>query len=301
MIDVSARNDALFDAGFISRLERLQLLIQRILRGKDHGLRKAHRMGSSLEFADYRNYVPGDDIRNIDWNLYGRLDRLFIRLFEAEEDLHVHLLIDCSKSMHFGNDSMKFKMELQLAAALSYIALSDLDHVRVYGFSGEALVDSGICRGKNQFHRILKFLRTLGVGSEESNFEKSIRHFVSQGKKRGLVLVMSDFFGRSGYEDGLAMLRYQGFEVEVLHVLDKEELSPTLKEDIRLQEVEGLREIEITADRKLIEAYEKHVTEFVEGLQKFCRTRGMGYLQVLAEMDFEEIILQRLRKRRVLK
>ena len=204
----------MFDSAFLAKLERLHLLSRRTFGGQSRAERRSHKLGSSLEFADYRNYVPGDDLRSIDWNIYGRSDKLFLKLFEEEEDLHIYLLVDVSDSMRWQahderNDAplrpSKLDVARQLAGTLAYIGLANLDRVNVHFFSGHLGHDLGLGRGKSHFHRALEFLERLPVTAGPTDLTRSFKAFGQTTKRRGLVLVLSDFFRSGGLRGSVGL------------------------------------------------------------------------------------------------
>ncbi len=293
-----------FDSAFLARLERLHLLSRRAHAGQSRAERRSHKLGSSLEFADYRNYTSGDDLRSVDWNIYGRSDKLFLKLFEEEEDLHVYLLVDASASMRWtANDARtdtplrlsKLDLARQIAGALAYIGLANLDRVNVHYFSENLGGDLGLGRGKSHFHRALQYLDRLPAESGQTNLARSLRAFGQKTKRRGLALILSDFFDPRGYEEALSYLMYQRFEIQLVQLLDPAELHPSLRGDLRLTDSETGQAYEVTANENLLRAYEREVTGFLEGLETFCRQRQIGYRRATTDVGFEEFVLRTLR------
>ena len=289
-----------FDSTFLARLERLHLLSRHAFAGQSRAERRSHKLGSSLEFADYRNYTPGDDLRSVDWNIYGRSDKLFLKLFEEEEDLHVYLLVDASASMRWTADgaprrASKLDLARQVAGALAYVGLANLDRVNIHYFSGDLGQDLGLGRGKSHFHRALQYLERLPAAAGQTNLARSLRAFGQQTKRRGLALVLSDFFDPRGYEEALSYLLYQRFEIQLVQVLDPAELHPRLRGDVRLTDTETGQTHEVTANEGLLRAYEREVTTFLDGLDRFCRQRQIGYRRVTTDVGFEDFLLRTLR------
>jgi uncharacterized protein (DUF58 family) len=314
----------LFDSEFLAKLEHLYLLSQRIFRGTHRAERRSHHAGSSLEFADYRNYVPGDDPRSIDWNVYGRLDRLFVKLFEAEEDLAVYVLVDCSASMGWtpsvprlrlprkqrrtadGQESpppagpgvSKFDQARKIAAALAYIALANLDRVNVHGFDDRLGSDCGLSRGKSQFHKILRFLSDLQYSNRTTALEASLRTFSQRVKRRGLAILISDFFDPAGFRDALNLLRFQRFEIELIQVLHPGELRPDLSGDFELVDAETGSSLEVTATQAVRAAVAKEMEDFLADLQRYSVEYRIGSLIARTDVPFEDLVLRVLRERR---
>ncbi|MEO8351254.1 MAG: DUF58 domain-containing protein [Chthoniobacteraceae bacterium] len=301
----------LFDSAFIAKLEQLHVLARKLFRGEHRAERRSRQTGSSLEFADYRNYSFGDDLRSIDWNVYARLDRLFIKLYEQEQDLDIHFLIDASASMRWipeggnrtsntqwgdgvGRES-KFDQTRRVAAALSYIALSNLDRVNIIWFGSALDRDLGLVRGKSQFHKILNFMRAAPELEGATELLPSLRSFAQRMKRRGLVFVLSDFFDPRGGEEALSLLRHSQFEVHVVQVLDPIELNPGVAGDLRLTECETGEVYEITATESLLTEYREQMAGFLRDLESFCLRRGIGYAQASTAVPFEELVLGVLR------
>ncbi len=299
----------LFDSTFLAKLEALHLLSRKIFRGQQHAERRSRQTGSSLEFADYRNYTSGDDLRNVDWNVYGRLNRLFVKLFEAEEDLHVSFLIDCSASMRWLPEKTepgaltKFNHARRIAAALSYIALANLDRVNLFPFASGLGDDLGFVRGKGQFHAVLEFLRRLPErGNEPTDLLASFKTFAHRLKRRGLVFVLSDFFDPQA-ADALAFLRQQQFEPAALQILDAAECDPSadFRGDLQLIDSESGTRLDLTADPALIAAYRREWTRFINVIEDRCRSQAIGFIPTTTAQPFEDLVLKILRDRRLVK
>jgi len=290
----------LFDSEFLARLEHLCLLSQRIFRGAFRAERRSRHIGSSLEFADYRNYVHGDDQRRIDWNVYGRLGRLFVKLFEEEEDLEVSILLDCSASMGWSSGGItKFDQACRIVAALAYIALANLDRVHLFSFDDELKVDSGLGRGKSQFHRLLKFLTGLKPTERATSLYPVIQRFTQQNRRRGLAVVVSDFFDLAGYETALNLLRFQRFEIQLVQVVDPGEIDPEIYGDFELEDCETGRRIEVNCNQAVRAALKAEVERFQESLRRYCLETRCGLLQAKTADPFEDLILRVLRERRI--
>src|SRR5271165_2556329 len=234
----------LLDPDFLHKLEQLELVSRKIFVGRMKGERKSRRRGSSVEFAEHRNYTVGDDLRHIDWNVYGRLDKLFLKLFLEEEDLHVYTLLDTSLSMDFGNPT-KLRYGKQVAAALSFIGLVNHDRVLVDTFS--ARLDQGLhgIRGRSQMWRIVQYLDRLEA-SGNSDLTSAAREFAIRHAGKGVVVVISDFLDKHGYQDALRYLLARNMDIYVIHILSREEVEPDLVGDLRLVDCEDDEAAEIT-------------------------------------------------------
>ncbi len=272
---------------FLRRLESLELVSKKILAGRMKGDRLSKRKGQGSEFADYRPYTVGDDLRFLDWNLFGRLEKLFLRLFMEEEDLHVHLLIDTSRSMEFGNPS-KIRYAKQVAAALGFVGLSNLDRVAVTTVGGEAIQRSPVFRGRPSLWRMLHFLEQIeptGVG----DFSKSLRSFSTRTTGRGVAVILSDFMDKGGYEDGLRYLAARNLDTYAIQVLAPEEVDPTFTGDLKLTDIEDGDEAELTISAPLLKRYQETLNAFRGSLNSFCNKRGMAYLFTSTQVPFENL------------
>ncbi len=285
----------LLDPQFLARLEQLELVSRKIFQGVMKGERRSKRKGQSVEFADYRNYVKGDDLRHLDWNLYARLDRLFIRLFMEEEDLHFYVLIDNSSSMDFGTPT-KLHYAKQVAAALAFVGLVNMDRVVIDVF-GDGLTHSmPAVRGRRSLWRVMDFLRKIepaGVG----NMRESLKKFTMKSSGKGVVVLLSDMMDKAGYEDALRYLVARQFDVYVIQVLSAEELDPAIVGDLKLVDIEDADEAEITVSGPLLKRYKQNLAAFQGGLQEFCNRRGIAYLTTSNQVPFDRLVLSYLRKR----
>jgi uncharacterized protein (DUF58 family) len=294
----------LFDSAFLAKLEQLYLLSKKLFRGAHRAERRSRQTGSSLEFADFRNYTAGDDLRSIDWNIYGRLDRLFIKLFEQEQDLDISFLVDASASMRWAPESggrlTKFDQARRIAASLAYIGLANLDRVNVHWFGSRLEEDMGLSRGKSQFHKVLDFLRHAPALEGETRLLPCARTFAQRMKRRGLVFVLSDLFDPAGVEEPLALLRHHQFEVHVIHVLDPAELRPDATGDLRLIESETAAAYEVTATDALLRRYCAEIDAFLAKTEAFCIERGIAYAQATTAVPFEDLVLRVLRDGRMI-
>jgi uncharacterized protein (DUF58 family) len=280
---------------FLHRLEQLELVTRKIFSGKMKGDKLSRRKGQSVEFADYRQYAVGDDLRFLDWNLYARLDRLFLRLFLEEEDLHVHLLIDQSRSMDFGSPG-KLQFAKQVAAALGFIGLTNLDRVGVEAF------DDGIrqrltgLRGRRSLWRLLDFLDKLEP-TGPGDLARSLRQFSLRCPGKGIAIVLSDFMDKNGFEEALRYLVARQLDIYVIHVLAPEEVDPGVAGDLKLVDAEDGDVAEITVSRPLLERYRKNLDAFRGGLHDFCTRRGITCVFAPSDTSFESLVLHYLRRK----
>ncbi|MEP6807306.1 MAG: DUF58 domain-containing protein [Chloroflexota bacterium] len=289
--------DVLFDEVFLRRLEQLELASRRLTAGRMKGERRSVRRGQSVEFADYRNYSSGDDLRQLDWNVYARLERLFIKLFVEEEDVTVHILVDASRSMDFG-DPNKLAFARRAAGALAYLGLAHLDRVSV-AFLGEGrAVTLRPLRGKSRVFEVFRFLaeprpeRLTGLAA-------AARDYAGRLRGRGPLILISDLLD-PGYTDALRHLAGTRCQLSVLHVLAPEELDPEVPPDARLVDNETGHGIEVTGDDDLVDRYRARLTEWQEELATFCARRGGSYVSVPSDLDLADLLFDVLRRRRVI-
>jgi uncharacterized protein (DUF58 family) len=279
----------------LAQLERLELVSRKIFRGRLKGERRSRRKGQSVEFADFRNYVPGDDIRFIDWNLYARLDRLFLKLFLEEEDLHFYALIDASSSMDFGEPT-KLHYAKQFAAALGFIGLCRADRVKLEVLGASRTNPGPVLRGRRSLWRMLEYLDQIEPGRNVP-LADGIKDFCLRNSGQGILVLISDLMDKSGYESALRFLLAQNIDVYVIHLLSPAELEPDVKGDLRLVDCEDQDVAEITVSRPLLQRYQRTLAAFIDGAREFCTRRGMTYLMTSTETPVETVVSNYLRKR----
>jgi uncharacterized protein (DUF58 family) len=285
----------LLSPALLARLERLELVTRKVFRGRMKGERKSKRKGESVEFADFRNYVPGDDLRHVDWNLYARLDKLFLKLFMEEEDLHFYALIDASDSMNFG-DPTKLTYAKQLAAALGYIGLCRADRVRLEALSSNTSTAAPVLRGRKSLWRMTDYLSSIEAG-ENVSLKDGVRRFILRNSGRGVVVLITDLMDKQGYESAIRSLIAQQMDVYVVHVLSEEETNPDLVGDLRLVDCEDGGQTEITVSRALVAKYQRTLAGFIKGARQFCARRGVVYLSTVTTNPVEMLVGNYLRSR----
>jgi uncharacterized protein (DUF58 family) len=280
---------------FLARLEQLELVSRKIFQGRMKGERRSTRKGQSVEFADYRNYVVGDDLRFLDWNLFARLEKLFLRLFMEEEDLHFYVLVDRSLSMDFGKPS-KLQYATQVAAALGFIGLNNLDRVQVATFSNKYEPGLPPLRGRRSLWRLLDYLGKVEPGGA-GDLTASLRTFTLTSSGKGIVVVLSDFLEKAGYEEALRYLVARRMDVYVIQVLAQEEVDPDVTGDLKLLDVEDGDVAEITVNGPLLRRYQENLAAYRSGLYDFCARRGISCLFTTTQVPFERLVLTYLRQR----
>jgi uncharacterized protein (DUF58 family) len=292
-LGAGATSGLLFDPEFLARLERLTLLSRRLYRSGVRGERRSRTLGRGVEFADYRSYQVGDDFRHIDWNIYSRLDRLFVKLFSEEEDINVHLFVDASRSMGWGLPS-KLDYAARVAAALGYIGLSNLDRVGAVGFSDRLGRTLPPRRGRAAAMTLFRFLADL-TPEGRSNLSAALADYSLRTRRRGVLIVISDLMFPQGIADGLLLARYHRFEPFLLHLLADEELVPALEGDVRLIDSETGAAVEVTADAATIDAYGRARDRYFGEIEQFCLRHQIEYLRAAISIPFEDLVLRHLR------
>jgi uncharacterized protein (DUF58 family) len=285
----------LLEPDFLARLEQLELVSRKIFQGRMKGEKRSKRKGQSVEFADYRNYVIGDDLRFLDWNLYGRLDRLFIRLFVEEEDLHFYVLLDNSLSMDFGSPS-KLHYARQIAAALGFIGLVNLDRVVIEAFNDRLTQSLPPIRGRRNVWRMMDFLQKIEPAGP-SDLRKALKTFSMKCSGKGIVVLLSDFMDKGGYEEALRYLVSRQLDIYVIQILSQEEIEPEIVGDLRLVDIEDDDVAEITVSAPLLKRYKQNLAAFRSGLYEFCTRRGVTCLFTSTGVPFDRLVLTYLRQR----
>ena len=288
------------DPGFMAKLDRLDVVSRKILSGKMKGERRSKRRGQSVEFADYRNYTVGDDLRFIDWNIYARLDKLFLKLFLEEEDLALYVLVDVSRSCDYGEPNKAFYAK-QVAAALAYVGLVNYNRVVIAALSDTMVADSGPLRGRRSVRRAIEFLDGLRPEGA-SDFRAACKRFALKHRAKGVCVVVSDFFDKSGFEPGLRYLAGGRYDLFALQVLSPQEADPAsvLKGDLKLVDLEDADEAEVSVNGRLIERYKANLNAYCLALKQFVSRRGGAYLFTTTDVPFETVVLNYLRERGLL-
>lgn len=286
----------LLSPDLLAQLERMELVSRKIFRGRMKGERRSRRKGQSVEFADFRNYVAGDDLRFIDWNLYARMDRLFLKLFLEEEDLHVYTLFDASDSMDFG-DPTKLRVAKQLAAALGFIGLCRADRIKIEALGASRREAGPVLRGRSNMWRMMEYLESVQPGLNVP-LQQGVKEFcIRNSAGKGILILISDLMDKSGYESALRLLIAQQMDVYVIHVLAKEEMNPELAGDLKLIDVEDGDAAEVTISRPLLQKYQQTLAAFIQGARDFCAKRGITYMTATTDTPVDQLVGNYLRQR----
>lgn len=295
------KNDGseLLSPEFMNKLEQLEILSRKIFIGRMKGERRSKKKGESVEFADYRNYVVGDDLRFLDWNIYARLERLMLKLFMEEEDLNVTILFDVSKSMDWG-DPHKGLYVKRVAAALAYIGLVNYDRVSLYGYSSTLTHEMRGVRGRRLVSQIITFLDDIDFEGA-SDFTAVAKRFAVRYTGKGVVVVLGDFMDKGGYADGIRYLLGRDLDLYVVQVLSPEEIDPALVGDLKLRDVEDDDLAEVTISKPLLDKYKSNLKAYCTELKDYCTRRGISYLFTNTRVDFDVLVMSYLRHRGLLR
>jgi uncharacterized protein (DUF58 family) len=291
----NADKEPLLSPALLAQLERMELVSRKIFRGRMKGERRSKRKGQSVEFADFRNYVAGDDLRFIDWNMYARLDKLFLKLFMEEEDLHFYTLIDVSPSMQFGTPT-KFRYAKQLAGALGYIGLCRADRVKIEALDGARNSNAPTLRGRTNLWQLVDYLENLESRNTVSMTE-AVKAFCLRNTGKGILVLITDLMDKSGYEEALKYLVARDLDIYLIHVLSQEEIDPDITGDLKLVDCEDQDIAEISVSQRLIDRYKQTLATFIEQAREFCARRGIVYTMTSTERSVDRLVSRYLRQR----
>ncbi len=289
----------LLDSKFMARLDALDLFSRKMLQGKLQGERRSKKRGAGVEFADHRRYVVGDDLRHIDWNIFGRLDQLFLKIFLVEQDLSVQIVLDVSASTDSGAPPKALAVK-RLGAALAYVGLVNNNRVTLATFADGLVGHLPNMRGRNYLQRMAEFLLDSDPDGP-SHFEKACRQLAAGRIGTGLMIVVSDFLFKEGYEDALRRLLSRHYDLYVIQMLSPQELNPEFTGDLKLIDVEDLDDAEITVSSALLDYYRKNLAAYCNELKAFCRRRGATYALTNSGEPIEPLMLNYLRRRGLLR
>ena len=291
---MSERLDSFIDDAFLKQLEQLKIVTRKSTRNPRRGEYRSWQSGEGFEFLDFRKYQLGDDLRYVDWSVYGRLDKLFIKLFLAEKGQTAHILLDMSRSMGSGTPSKDITAK-KIGAALSYICLSNLDKTGLMAFNNQIVKIKTPARGKKQYLEVLKFFESLKP-SDQTNLNGSLKDYAAICKNPGIAIIISDFFDPRGYEDGLKALAYRDFDINLIQVMDHEELYWSKTGNLQLNDCETGEKKVTFIDKNLLELYRKKISVFMAGIKGYCNHYGMNYFLCDTRIPFENLLTDYLSK-----
>jgi uncharacterized protein (DUF58 family) len=286
--------ETFFDTDFLRKLERLHLVAKRLDWAGAKGEHAVSRKGFSLEFSDYRRYQRGDDLRYVDWNVYRRLDRLLLKVFTAEEEMNIYLLVDTSRSMAEGAP-VKLDYAKKVAAALGYIGLKNLDRVGGAAFDSSLRQPFRLGRGRKQILSMFSFLNKLSC-SGETDLRAAMHSFTNLFPQPGFVVIVSDLFDPAGWRRALEELTAKRYQLLVIHVVDEQELQPKASGDVALADVEGGRERKFFLDDEMLRRFEMELASYFKEIETVCASRRIDYLRTSTQVPFDEFVLQTLRQ-----
>ena len=287
-----------FDEGFLRQLERLLLIMKRPVRGGLKGGRRSVKRGQSVEFADFRDYSLGDDLRQLDWNVLARLEKLFIKLYVEEEDVAIQFLLDCSASMSAG-EPPKLLFAKRAAAALGYIGLASEDKVTVTALAAKAGRRQVSLRGSGRVFRLLSALSSIAASEGPTDLLAAARHAGAQVSGRGVIILISDLLDPAA-DKVIRELAATGSELIILHVLSPDELDPSMEGDVRLVDVETGDGLDVTIDLATIDDYKARLAAWQEGFSDLAARRGATYVPISTDLPLADLVFAELRRRRVL-
>ncbi len=284
----------LLEPQFMAKLDSLDVISRKILQGKLHGERRTKRRGQSVEFADHRPYVAGDDLRFVDWNIYGRLEQLFLKLFLEEQDITVHIVADMSSSMSVPEPAKALFIK-KLTAALGYVSLVNNNRVTISFFADGIEGQLANMRGRSYLHKMADYLLSAECDGL-SHFEKSCRQLAAGRIGSGITIVLSDFLFKEGYDAGLRRLIGQQYDLYAIQVLSPKELSPDITGELKLIDIEDADVAEITVSGALLKYYKKTLNAYCNELKEFCSRRGAAYVLANSSDSVEALVLKYLRR-----
>ena len=278
---------------FLSRLDTLSLAMRGRAQGGAGGSRRSRQTGSSAEFSDYREYVPGDDIRRLDWNAYARFDKLFLKLFMEEQESLVTVLLDASASM-----AAKWASARSAAEAVGYLALTVGDRLNIQALKNGRALRSPQLSGRAAFPRLTGFLDTCAPDGNEGTLTEAVKH--TEGLKKGLCFLITDGYTEDALKEALDYLRYLKQETAVVQVLSGEELRPDYAGAVRLTDSESGEKLDLLADRAALDAYQDALTDFLKSVRENCASREAPYMLLDSEKSFEESFIPLLSQSRMI-
>lgn len=281
-------SERIFDTEFLKKLDTIAINVRMLMSEGGGGNRKSRSKGSSVEFSDFREYTAGDDFRRIDWNAYGRFDKLFVKLFMEEQEALINVFVDSSKSMSYGTPK-KSDLALKLAGVLSFLALNNLDRVCVNSINADSVRQSTAVTGRSMFDRCIAFLEGISF-SGATDINSCIKKKDLRG--RGMSVIISDFFTDGGIEDAVKYLLYKKQDVFLIHILSPEELQPDMEGQVRLLDSETGKSMDVAVTPALLKQYQTKLNDFTNQIREFCSRMGATYIQVSSADSIEKIVFE---------
>jgi len=285
----------LFPPDFLTRLEYLSIISKRVFRGQLLAQRRTMQMGSGIEFSDHREYTTGDDLRYLDWNIYARHGDLLLKRFQEEQDLHVYLMLDCSRSMQFGVPP-KFDLARHLVAALAYIALADLDRIAILAYADGIVAELPVTRGKARILPIMKFLEDLPTSGADTNLSRAAQGLLHRGARTGLAVIISDLFDEHGFQRGLDQLRHRRFDAHIIQLHDPKEADPSLLGDAELIDTETESVRKVTVTERNLQTYRRLFADHQTAVREYCHSYALGCTQSPSTIRFDDLVMRMMRE-----
>jgi len=285
----------LFPPDFLTRLEYLSIMSKRVFRGQLLAQRRTRQTGSGIEFSDHREYGPGEDLRYLDWNIYARHGDLLIRRFQEEQDLHLWLLLDCSRSMHFA-DGRKFHLARQLTAALAWIALADLDRISALACAAGVVEQFPLTRGRERILPLMQFLETLEARQPETSLLESVRQFLHRRPRPGIAVILSDLLDPAGFETALDQLRFSGFDLHIIQLHHPQDAEPGLLGDAELVDLESGRVLQTTITEHMLNEYRRLFRLHQESVRNYCARWNFGCTQSSSQAEFDSLVMTMMKR-----
>ena len=302
MPDQTLQPDTLLTPEFMAQLDRLDVRSRKMLRGTVQGERRSKKRGASVEFADYRNYVVGDDLRRIDWNLYARLDKLFLRLFMEEEDLSVSLVLDTTASMNYGEPN-KLLYAKQMVAALGYVALTHYNRLNLYSFTDTVTGTAEGMRGRRPIPRMVEWLNQQQPTPGEGNLAAVCKRLAMLNQRPGVVVLIGDFFDKGDLAAALRYLAGDRYDAYAIQLLSPQEVDPTkggVVGDLKLTDLEDGDVAEVSISAALLKKYRANLEAYCRHVRETCTKRGLSYMTATTDVPVELVVLKYLRERGLL-
>ncbi|MFO0534797.1 MAG: DUF58 domain-containing protein [Planctomyces sp.] len=285
----------LFPPDFLTRLEYLSIMSKRVFRGQVLAQRRTRQTGAGIEFADHREYSPGEDLRYLDWNVYARHGDLLIRRFQEEQDLHLWLLLDCSNSMNLA-DGRKFDLARQLAAALAWIALADLDRISVLACAAGVVEQFPLTRGRERILPLMQFLQGLTASTPQTSLLESVRQFLHRRPRPGIAVILSDLFDPAGFEAGLDQLRFSGFDLHVIQLHHPLDADPAVLGDAELVDVETGTTLQTTITEHMLSEYRRLFRQHQDAVRNYCARYNLGCTQSGCQVQFDSLVMAMMKQ-----
>ncbi|MFN5896277.1 MAG: DUF58 domain-containing protein, partial [Planctomyces sp.] len=280
---------------FLTRLEYLSIMSKRVFRGQLLAQRRTRQTGAGIEFADHREYSPGEDLRYLDWNVYARHGDLLIRRFQEEQDLHLWLLLDCSNSMNLA-DGRKFDLARQLAAALAWIALADLDRISVLACAAGVVEQFPLTRGRERILPLMQFLQGLTASTPQTSLLESVRQFLHRRPRPGIAVILSDLFDPAGFEAGLDQLRFSGFDLHVIQLHHPLDADPAVLGDAELVDVETGTTLQTTITEHMLSEYRRLFRQHQDAVRNYCARYNLGCTQSGCQVQFDSLVMAMMKQ-----